>query len=127
MTATPMDAERARLVHSFCTGDVSMLADLVTDGVLWLAGRQPPWLGRLQLIEELSGFFDRYSYELSFSNTMIVGDNCVAVERSAFRSTVDGREDAGPSVHEGTVVIHWVRKDGWRIGAYLDLENPLLR
>lgn len=119
-----LETARRLLQRAFTAGDIDTLATLMTDDVVWIAGGRPPWVGKADTLDSLRGFFDQFDYDFRLESTRIDRDDDRALERSNFTSRLVDDEGLGPT-HRGAVIILWVRQDGWRIGAYLDIGGPM--
>lgn len=120
-----LESARRLLQVAFAAGDVATLGTLVTDDVIWIAAGRQPWVGRSDVLDRLGHFFDQFDFDFRLEVAQIDRDDDRALERSNFTSRVVG--DIEPQgVHEGALVILWVRQDRWRISTYLDIGAPIL-
>lgn len=115
---------RKEWVSQFNTGDMEVLAHLLTEEATWIPPHQPAVAGRVAIIQWLQPFFVRFKYEFRTSGETVRLAGDWAIDRGDYSSRIIDKESGEPMEHSGSYVLLWrLEKDGfWRIDRYIDLS-----
>ena len=113
---------RREWVHVVNSGDVDRYTKLLTRDAVWIPPGQPAVEGRKAIRDWLAPLFEEYSYDFALkgSRVQVAGD--WAVERGAFRSSLQRRRGGAAEQHTGTYIVLWRQSENgaWRIERYID-------
>ncbi len=116
------DQQRQHWVSVVNAGDLNGYALLLTEDAVWIPPSQPAINGREEFRKWLEPFFNKFDYELSFSEIKNREAGSWAVEQGCFTSRMSPKDGGEQMEHSGSYIVSWRQEnDGiWRIERYVD-------